>query len=283
MRWIVSVFLLVMTGCMSLTPERGEKDETKKRIETQQVEMDKKLKLDNSYKIDGRYIYFYSPQKKLVKNIDVLTRNEFYFDEDERLIEKRYHPKREVKSLGRGMAFQENENYYNTLALLTRSEVWMYGIYNNSVTYTYDKLLRLTEEVYRDAKDKVYTIKKYSYKDSFYIDKVSTYDGNNKLVEVEEYSYNRGRITKVVYRDGNGKVKRQEKYTYQGDRVAEKAYGSTVEKYIYEGDLLVKMEEYENQVLKAYDELTYDKSGRVVKRDTFTSEGVLTMRNEYRY
>ncbi len=283
MRWIISLFLLAMTGCMSLTPEKVEKDETKKRIEIQKAELEKKLKLDNSYKIDGRYIYFYSPEKKLVKNIDVLTRNEFYFDEDEKLIEKIYHPKREVKSLGMGMAFQENENYYNTLALLTRSEVWMYGIYNNSVTYTYDNLLRLTVEVYRDAKERIYTTKKYSYKNSFYIDKVSTYDGNNKLVEVEEYSYNRGRIKKVVYRDGSGKVKRQENYTYQGDRLAEKSYGATLEKFIYQGDLLVKMEEYNNKVLKAYNEMTYDKSGRVVKKDTFTSEGVLTMRNEYRY
>jgi len=283
MRWIISLFLLAMTGCINLSPETKEADETKKKIETQKAELEKKLKLDNSYKIDGRYIYFYSPDKKLVKNIDVLTRNEFYFDEDEKLIEKIYHPKIDVKSLGMGMAFQENKNYYNSLALLTRSEVWMYGLYNNSVTYTYDNLLRLTAEVYMDAKERLYTTKRYSYKNSFYIDKISTYDGSNKLVEVKEHSYTRGRLTKVVYRDGSGRVKREEKLTYLENNLSKKSSGNSVEKFIYQGNLLVKVEEYENKALKAYHEMTYDKSGRVVRKDTFTSEGNLSLRNEYRY
>ena len=189
MKLIYSLFLLGLTGCVALAPAQPKVDATKKQIETQRAEMEKKLKIDNSYKIDGRYIYFYSPEKKLVKNIDVLTRNEFYFDSDEKLVNKTYHPKKEVKRLSSGIPFQENENYYNSLALLTRSEVWMYGIYNNSVVYTYDKLLRRSKELYMDANDNIYTTKHYSYKDSFYIDKISDYIAE-KVLKAEEKEFN---------------------------------------------------------------------------------------------
>lgn len=283
MKLIYSLFLLGLTGCVALVPEQPKVDPTKKQIETQRAEMEKNLKIDNSYKIDGRYIYFYSPEKKLVKNIDVLTRNEFYFDSDEKLVDKTYHPKKEVKRLSSGIPFQENENYYNSLALLTRSEVWMYGIYNNSVVYTYDELLRRSKEVYMDANDNIYTTKHYSYKDSFYIDKISTYDRGNKLVEEIKYEYNHGKVLKVIFRDGNKKIKKEEIYKYDGNKLVEKSYGSIIEKNTYNGDLLIKIEEFEDGALKTYHTLSYDQSGRATKKESFSKEGKLTTAIEYRY
>lgn len=285
MRYIFSLLLIVLTGCIKLVPEKPvEVDETKKRIEKQREEMEETLKLDNSYKIEGRYIYFYSPEQKLVKNIDVMTRNEFYFDDEERLMKRVYHPKKEVRSLGRGGAFQSVDNYYNTLALLTRSEVWMYGVYNNSVTYTYDNLLRLTEEVYRDAKENIYTKKKYSYKNSFYIDRISTYDRGNNLLEVEEYKYSGGRLVAVVYMDGNGAIKDQDKLSYMNNKLVERTQKGKKEKYSYTGDLLQRIDEFDSSgILVAYHEISYDRSGREIRKDSYSPEGVLTMRIEYSY
>ena len=283
MKLIFGLFLLGLTGCVALVPEPAKKDPTIKKIETQRAEIEKKLKIDNSYKIDGRYIYFYSPENKLVKNIDVLTRNEFYFDSDEKLSDKIYHPKKETKSLSSGIPFQENENYYNSLALLTRSEVWMYGIYNNSVVYTYDELLRRSKEVYMDAHDNIYTTKHYLYKDSFYIDKISTYDGSDILVEEIEFYYNRGKVLKVVYRDRSKKIKREEFYKYVGDKLVEKSYDNITEKNTYNGDLLIRIDEFENDTLKAYHTLSYDKSGRVTKKESFSKTGKLTTTTDYRY
>lgn len=284
MRWIWSLLLVVMTGCVNLTPQVTEESRTKKKIEKQRVELEKNLELDNSYRIEGRYIYFYSSEGKLVRNIDILTRNESYFDGKEQQIERIYHPKKEVKSLGRGASFQSKENYYNSLALLTRSEVWMYGLYNNSVTFSYDELLRMREEVYRDSKGNIYTTKKYSYEDSFYKDRVSIYDRNNKLVETEEYKYKDGRLAGVVYKDGSGAVKDEEKVVYRENKVVERSNGNTIKKYTYVGDLLKKLEEYDKSGnLKTYHEMSHDRRGRLTKIDSYSVGGALTMREEYTY
>lgn len=284
MKVLLGVLLIAMTGCVNLTPQHTEENVTKKKIEKQKQELEKNLKLNNSYKIDGRYIYFYSPDGKLVKNIDILTRNEFYFDDKEKLVERIYHPKKEVKSLGRGGAFQERGNFYNTLALLTRSEIWMYGLYNNSVTYSYDELLRLTEEVYKDSKETVYTTKKYSYKNSFNIDRISIYDRNKRLVEIEEYLYKGGRLSEVIYKDGSGMVKDKERLLYREDRLIERRSKETVKKYIYGDGVLKRIEEYDTAgKMKVYHEMNHDRSGRVIKRDTYSSAGALTMREEYAY
>jgi len=284
MKVLLSVLLIAMTGCVNLTPQHTEENATKKKIEKQKQELERNLKLNNSYKIEGRYIYFYSPEGKLVKNIDIFTRNEFYFDDKEKLVERIYHPKKEVKSLGRGASFQERGNFYNTLALLTRSEIWMYGLYNNSVSYSYDELLRLTEEVYRDSKETIYTTKKYSYKNSFNIDKISIYDRNKRLVEIEEYLYKGGRLSEVIYKDGSGMVKDKEKLIYREDRLIERRSKESVKKYIYGDGVLKRIEEYDTAgKMKVYHEMNHDRSGRVIKRDTYSSAGALTMREEYTY
>ena len=239
---------------------------------------------ESSYKQEGRFIYFYSPEGKLMKEIDVLTRNESYYDEEEHLTERIYHPKKEVKSLGRGASFQSKKNYYNSQGLITRSEVWMYGLYNNSVSFSYDELLRLKEEVYRDSKGNTYTIKKYSYGKNFQKERVSIYGKKDELVETEEYAYRDGRLKEIVYRDKSGIVKDREKVVYKEDKMAERRRRDGVKKYTYDGILLKKLEEYDRDGnLKTYHEMSHDRRGRVTKVDTYSLGGALTMREEYIY
>lgn len=134
-----------------------------------------------------------------------------------------------------------------------------------------------------DANDNIYTSKHYLYKDSFYIDKVSTYDGSNKLVEEIEYQYSHGRVLKAIFRDGNKEIKKEESYKYVGDKLMEKFYDDITEKNIYSGNLLVRINEFEKDTLKAYHTLSYDQSGRVIKKESFSKSGKLSTTIKYRY
>lgn len=296
MRWIISLLLVVMTGCTNLVEEPGSvadkpenhKEEMEKiektEVEVQQVEVEKSPEKESSYKLEGRFIYFYSPEGRVVKEIDVLTRTQSYFDQKEELIERSYHPKKEVKSLGRGAAIQSKKNYYNSHGLITRSEIWMYGLYNNSVSFSYDDLLRLKEEVYRDSKGNTYTTKKYSYGKNFQKKRVSIYDKNHELVETEDYVYKEGRLVEVIYKESNGIVKDREKLVYNSSQVVEIRRGKGVKKYTYDGIHLKKVEEYDREGnLKTYHEMNHDRRGRVIKVDTYSLGGALTMREEYTY
>lgn len=280
MQVILVLLLLIFGGCKNL--ERGYKTRNRP-IKTNNISsMSLASTTGNKYALEGRNIVFYSKDKPQ-KKIDVITKKVEVLDNNNKVVETRYSPREEVVKLRGVVPFKKKLNFFNSKGLITKTQIYMYDTYNSAISYTYDDLLRVDEQLYTDTKGELFTRKAYSYREDFHPSTIETYDRANSLVSIETFSYKDAKLNKLAKTSLESGRTTISTYSYKDNKISSIKREDTLEKYYYnEYNRLSLIEKYKGNQLIGKINHSYDDKGRLIKIEEFSNKK-LTTSTEYIY